>query len=480
MGLFFRRLWVVWVGFFVLMGTGICFPDPARLGELRPPFRAAWEIPLSGKITWCAKGSALYIASYGEKDEHVQVLEAIDMDTGKRLWQRKLLKAHYAERLACSNHFLIANTKKEIQIFEASTGKEWWTLPARGNVDVEMALSGETLYAAVKPGFISAVDVRSRKIIREMDFSGGLQAENGRTLYIQALAIIPSGNLIISVYSEKQTQACLFDLATGKRLWQSPPLTEVFSFASDGRSLIVRYQDRILALEPKSWKKIWAYDEVKGFESELMLSGQMMYMVDGNGDLVALDGRDGNVRWKRPLVEGRFAEALTPHVFNDMIMAITDNTLSTFSLDGTPLWEFSPGMGSKIEVLPHMVAGNPFLFVKTDYHEESVACFTPGAPAPLPASHQEKQARAEAIVHHAEQISPLERSELLSLGDDAFLALFAEMRAILLKSDMPGTKTKNENRDINSEHYREIRELVNAQAGPQHTRLFLETLSERR
>jgi hypothetical protein len=117
-----------------------------------------------------------------------------------------------------------------------------------------------------------------------------------------------------------------------------------------------------------------------------------------------------------------------------------------------------------------------------------------------PYTDEEKRKKAAEILRHIEQITPREKNELFSMGDEGFAVLFAEMAKILLRADrmllaskrQVGDESGNglpDERNSDSKKFREmsglytgryyaIYDLVKEMTGPQYTERFFTLLNE--
>jgi len=464
-------------------------------------FRPAWDLYRFGKIYWTLKDYVLYTVSYGEQDEDLRVIEALDTSSGKSLWKTKLGKGEYDKSIFCTDHYLLVNTEKQIRVIEPATGKEMWTIHARSKEDITMAARGERLYAVLRPGFLSVIDLDKRKVLWEAEFFKASSQEEIKGAYVGSINCTDQGSIILKVGAWEKSLFLMLEPGSGRCIWKSPlPIGYASSFAYDGKNLIVQHRDRIISLDPGSWRRVWAYDDRKPFESDMVNSGSMLYIVDSNGSLLALRSSDGKVCWSRPLPGAENFSLTMPAFSGTPIIAVSEGTVSAFSSSGEILWQFSPGLGKEIEIQPVKTSEKPEILVKSSSNDCGIACFIMGAEPKALTISEEKRRRAAEIVDHIERLTPLRKKELLSMGDEGFNALFAAMRKILIEADpvihalneqagkKEGSSSFIDSDDLNkkkksklySERYYAISDLISRMTAPRHTEQLFTLLDELR
>lgn len=231
--------------------------------------------------------------------------------------------------------------------------------------------------------------------------------------------VLRSGRLYLTTAIKKASggltlQALALDAVTGKPLWEST----VFEPADAGASihskngqasptpivtedrLYVHFGHHGAAALDLTGKVIWRQDSVRytpvhgNGGSPVLVGGLLIFGVDGESEprLVALDAKDGKVRWEAPreTPAKRKFSFCTPLVIESegkplVVSPASGAVLAYDPVDGREVWRVLYGEG--YSVVPRPVLARGLLFLASGYDRPILHAIRPGGKGDVTASH---------------------------------------------------------------------------------------------
>ena len=276
--------------------------NPARTRFLpakgvKPPFRKLWRYtgrPLLEFPPIYVGGKLYFVDNSG-------FARALDADTGKLLWKRRIGRlnasspAYYRHRL-----YIVNLVPGHIVKLDAKTGKIVWKRSLPGRAESSPVVIDRTVYFGCEDGQLYALSTISGNVRWATALGGPVKsapAYHGGTLYVGDY-----GGYMNAV-----------DAKTGKLKWQSGSLGRGFgtsgAFYSTpavayGRVYAGNNDDRVYSFDLNDGTLAWSYS-TGGYAysgptvANTRHSPPTLYIGSFDGNVYALDAKDGSVRWSR-------------------------------------------------------------------------------------------------------------------------------------------------------------------------------------
>jgi outer membrane protein assembly factor BamB len=264
---------------------------------VKPPFRKLWRYtgrPLLEFPPIYVGGKLYFVDNSG-------FARALDADTGKLLWKRRIGRlnasspAYYRHRL-----YIVNLVPGHIVKLDAKTGKIVWKRSLPGRAESSPVVIDRTVYFGCEDGRLYALSTISGNVRWATALGGPVKsapAYHGGTLYVGDY-----GGYMNAV-----------DAKTGKLEWQSGSLGPGFgasgAFYSTpavayGRVYAGNNDARVYSFDLSDGTLAWSYS-TGGYAysgptvANTRHSPPTVYIGSFDGNLYALDAKDGSVRWSR-------------------------------------------------------------------------------------------------------------------------------------------------------------------------------------
>ncbi|HEX7059382.1 MAG TPA: PQQ-binding-like beta-propeller repeat protein [Solirubrobacterales bacterium] len=276
--------------------------DPARTRYLpakgvKPPFRKLWRYtgrPLLEFPPIFVGGKLYFVDNNG-------TARALDADTGKVLWQRRIGRlnasspAYYRHRL-----YIVNLVPGHIVKLDAKTGRLIWKRSLPGRAESSPVVIDRTVYFGCENGELFALST----------ISGGVRWATSLGGAIKSAPAYYGGTLYVGDYGGYMNAV---DAKTGSIKWQSGSLGPGFgasgAFYSTpavafGRVYAGNNDNRVYSFDLKDGTLAWTYS-TGGYAysgptvSTTRHSPPTVYIGSFDGNIYALDAKDGGVRWAR-------------------------------------------------------------------------------------------------------------------------------------------------------------------------------------
>jgi outer membrane protein assembly factor BamB len=276
--------------------------NPARTRYLpakgvKPPYKLLWhytERPLLEFPPIYVGGKLYFVNNNG-------YVYALDADTGKVLWERRIgllnasTPAYYKHRL-----YIVNLVPGHIVKLDAGTGKILWkrSLPGRAESS-PLAMDG-TVYFGCENGQLFALNTR-----------------NGHTRWVTSLGgpvksapAYHDGILFVGDYGGYMNAV---NAKTGKIKWQTASLGQGFGTSGEfystpavafGRVYAGNNDDRVYSFEEKTGALAWSHSTGGYVYSGPVVANTRhtpptVYIGSFDGNIYALDAKNGETRWQR-------------------------------------------------------------------------------------------------------------------------------------------------------------------------------------
>ncbi len=270
--------------------------------------KEAWSIPIEGTGVYGSYASTPVIVNGVVYSQDLESnVQAIDLESGDVLWGRKFESpSHGPNGLAVAEGRVYGATNSEAFALDQETGKELWSTPLEGAVDMQPSVNEGRVYVSTVPetpnaeyeagavGILYALDGKTGKKLWEFDtvpkgLWGHPEINSGGGLWYP-VSFDKQGN----VYGGTGNPAPL--PGTPNHPWGS---------SRPGRNL---YADSLVKLDPKTGKLLWYYQETPhniydwDFQNPPIITksgGREVAVGSGkSGFVVAVDVKTGKVVWR--------------------------------------------------------------------------------------------------------------------------------------------------------------------------------------
>ncbi|MGN6816024.1 MAG: outer membrane protein assembly factor BamB family protein [Solirubrobacterales bacterium] len=276
--------------------------NPARTRYLpakgvKPPFKLLWhysEKPLLEFPPVYAAGKLFAVNNSG-------TAFALDADTGKVLWERRIGRLNASSPAYHKGRLYIVNlVPGHIVKLNAKTGKIIWKRPLPGRAESSPLVLGRTVYFGCENGYLYALST-GRGDIRWATPLGGS---------IKSAPAFRDGILYVGDYGGHMNAV---DAGTGKLIWQAgslgpgfggtgefystPALAfgRVYAGNNDGRVYSYDQQDGALAWTHSTGGYVYSGPTV----AQTAHTPPTVYIGSFDGNIYALNAKNGETRWSR-------------------------------------------------------------------------------------------------------------------------------------------------------------------------------------
>ena len=274
--------------------------NPARTRYLpakgiKPPYRLLWhysERPLLEFPPVYARGRLYAVNNNGSAF-------ALDADTGKVLWERRIGELNASSPAYHKGRLYIVNlVPGHVLKLDAKTGKVLWKRPLPGRAESSPLVLGNTLYFGCEDGQLYALSTRN----------GNVRWSTGLGGPVKAAPAFSKGMLYVGDYGGYMNAV---NARTGKLKWQSGSLGpgfggggtfystpavafgRVYAGNNDGRVYSYDLEDGTLAWTHSTGGYVYSGPTVARTPS----TPPTVYVGSFDGNIYALNAKNGETRW---------------------------------------------------------------------------------------------------------------------------------------------------------------------------------------
>lgn len=353
--------------------------------ELEPGLKLDWSYKTPGSILTSSPAivdGIVYIGTRDESNSKYHAIHAVDLKTGKKLWQFKA-NAQVQSSPAVEDGVVYASTVRgTLYALEAKTGDLIWKKTI-GKDSVQRAwmyysptVSEGTVYQAYstgKGGELMALDSKTGEVKWKSPLAGNWISE--------ASAVVKDGKVYVG---GDGGWLFAFDAKTGEEIWRhqiSWAWMHSMPTIADGRIHIGHQGGQLVTLDASTGEELWRYrskdasyipGDATG--STPAVKDGIVYMGFPDGNVTALDAKTGQLKWKYRTEGG----IISSPVVSGKTVYIGSNDGRLYGLDsitGQPLWNHE--IGTWVASTP-AISGNTLLVGAFD---GNLYAFTPGGEA---------------------------------------------------------------------------------------------------
>ena len=296
---------------------------------VKPPFRKMWRFtdrPLLEFPPIYVGGKLYFVNNNG-------FAHALDADTGKVLWKRRVGRLNASSPAFYKNRLYIVNLEPgHIVKLDAKTGKTIWKRGLPGRAESSPVVIDRTVYFGVENGELFAMSTGKGQVRWSTPLGGA----------IKAAPAYYGGKLFVGDYGGYMNAV---DAKTGELVWQSGSLGPGFggsgAFYSTpavayGRVYAGNNDARVYSYDTANGELAWSYS-TGGYAysgpavANTKHSPPTVYIGSFDGNVYALDAKDGSVRWSRS-AGGQVIGSLSAIGDIVYVAEFTDKTTSGFMM----------------------------------------------------------------------------------------------------------------------------------------------------
>jgi outer membrane protein assembly factor BamB len=266
---------------------------------VKPPYRKLWRYTARPLLEFppIVVGGKLYFV------DNNAVAHALDADTGKVLWERRIGRLNASSPAYARHRLYIVNlVPGHIVKLDARTGKTIWKRPLPGRAESSPLVVGRTVYFGCECGELFALSTISGDVRWSTSLGGP----------IKSAPAYQRGTLYVGDYGGHMNAV---DARTGRVEWQSDSLGQGFgtsgAFYSTpavafGRVYAGNNDTRVYSFDRHDGTIAWTYS-TGGYAysgptvATTKHSRPTVYIGSYDGNVYALDAKDGGVRWSRSM-----------------------------------------------------------------------------------------------------------------------------------------------------------------------------------
>lgn len=429
----------------ILIGLAAC--TLALQPAYTPLLRKQWSVNVNRQLArFVVQGDSVF---YGNSADY----GAIDLTTGKRLWESHFSDSGFRAYVAVDRSTLyVAVGKQEIRACDPRTGQIRWRYPLKGYGHVLYAAENLLLFQDTE-GVLTALDTQAQRLKWLVDLQGKQKKRSG----IVQMPLVQGERVFVG--TSDGTLSCL-NRSTGKPLWRHPfsaasPKIALEQLSADTKRLYATTSEGLFALDPRTGRTLW---QNASFGSVVVPEGDVLYGTNGNY-LDQLGATDGKLRWSQPLPATEdFTDLSPPLVGKGEILLTVNNDLLAFSSDGKKLGQWDTEQRLSRSSLSFHRDG----LLITSSHE--FLYFRSGLPLGPPEDPTLRKALAEQIAARFAKRSWDDYTMFRKLGVAGFEALYPSVAQALRK---PADSTTD---------VRDFLERLGEVMQPEHTEKVLDLL----
>lgn len=260
-----------------------------------------------------------------------------------------------------------------ISAVEASTGEERWTVPSDGEDEryfaSPLAVTDETIYLGSHRQYITALSATDGEEYWRHDIGSEIYA--GPTVVDDTLYVgTDSGSVYALEDDEEQWSVEIITTPEG-RVTGAPAVVDGTVYLTTVNLSRENYEPGTYALDAETGEELWfaPFDSPGGTFASPVISDNTVYLVDVDGNVLALDAETGADRWR---VEGDRTVEYSVAVSDGAVFVPSDPFEAYDAETGTELWT-TEEMG---QAIAPVLAGET-LYV-TDYDDTVYALSSDG------------------------------------------------------------------------------------------------------
>ena len=312
---------------------------PAR--DVKPPYRLLWhytERPLLEFPPIYVGGRLYFVNNNG-------YAFALDADTGKVLWERRLgilnasSPAYYKHRL-----YIVNLVPGHVVKLDAKTGRTIWKRSLPGRAESSPLVLDGTVYFGCENGQLFALDTRNGHTRWATTLGGP----------VKSAPAYHDGTLFVGDYGGYMNAV---SAKTGRIEWQTASLGQGFGTSGEfystpavafGRVYAGNNDDRVYSFDERTGQIAWSHSTGGYVYSGPAVASTAntpptVYIGSFDGNVYALDAKTGETRWQRP-AGGQVVGSLSAIGDVVYVAEFTNGSTNGYSMkDGHQVFHYKTG-----------------------------------------------------------------------------------------------------------------------------------------
>ncbi len=333
---------------------------------LRPDLQLAWTHRTPGALLTGSPVIADGVAYVGIRDENdvkVSGVHAVDLETGRTLWEFSTPSSVHGTPAVEAGVVLIPSLRGSLFAVDARDGRLRWKREPEPNTppvnqrsysyyspavaDGKVYWPYQTRYGKASQGLLTAIDVRTGATAWEAPMTGATMSDG--------TPAVADGRVYVG--NETADRVIAYDAATGARLWTATARLGGWQDASPtavGGRVFIGSNNRVIARDAATGADLWqhqspdaSYIPGNATPAAPAVAGDTLYMGFPDGRVTALDVASGAVRWSVRLPgQAYLGGVLSPPAVSGDTVYVGANNGHLYGLDrrtGAELWKFEIG-----------------------------------------------------------------------------------------------------------------------------------------
>ncbi|MCX6344813.1 MAG: PQQ-binding-like beta-propeller repeat protein [Armatimonadetes bacterium] len=396
------------------VARSVALPTQSAL-EIKPPIKEIWVQQCNDQIEdICIKDTIIAFSTF-------ETIGALDLATGKKLWEKSFAEKGFSAYIDCSNGTLYASIGElKLSACNIKTGKELWSLKRRGFAS-NIVVHGSALYCELNSGTLAAIDLKTKRTKWTLKLDDPKLAEKqNRDSGLSSKPQLIEKRLYLA--SEAGEILCL-NPASGKAIWRykvPAPIGEssvsVCGFTMDSRRVYATHDFGAIALDALTGKPLWSFVTQDQVSMAPVLFGDSVAFCCWDGNLYAISAETGVKKWSAVISKmGDLSSAAIMAVSNSLLVAALDN-LFAFDKTGARIWEepFQDIAGGGIQPTKKglIMRGG-----------DMIGLVARGAQPKPPTDPSARLDLAKRFAARFEKLTRSEKRVFMALGDEGFAAM---------------------------------------------------------
>ena len=274
-------------------------------------FEEAWSVNIGKassknfKITSqpiVANGKIYTLDAYGK-------LSAIDLASGNVLWQVRVASKEkqsevFGGGIAYSNNKLFVTVGyNEVLALSANNGGLIWLYKTESPIRATPTASEDKVFVQTVNNQTIALDNTGKLLWKHSGLSetAGILGSAGPTVDKDIVVVAYTSGELYALRAENGRVLWTDNLSTLKNIGALSKLSNIrgLPVIENGLLIAISHAQKLVAIDMRSGMRVWQ-KEIGGVETPI-ISGDFIYVINNNNDIIALEKLTGKIKWINPL-----------------------------------------------------------------------------------------------------------------------------------------------------------------------------------
>jgi outer membrane protein assembly factor BamB len=263
---------------------------------------------------------------------------AININTGKLLWTKKNTVPFNSSIKLKNNVFYIVDYKNVLRSISIVDGSEIWSLKTdesltKSNTKISIALDKKNIYFNNSIGDITAVDIKSGKLVWQLPTQNNDISKNAFQLSNSEL-VVNEGTIF---FSNNKNEFYSIDTATGLINWKNEISSDLKPVIIGKLLITVSEKGYLYILDKKTGNIIRVndlfinYKEIKRSQTKptgFLIALNKVYLTNDDGKLIIINGNEGNILETIKISGGKI---LQPFINKNNLFLISNGSIISYN-----------------------------------------------------------------------------------------------------------------------------------------------------